>query len=54
VVFAFIITTVPAFHGYYVVGGSLEVGRASTRGVVFSSILILLANLILTELILAK
>jgi phospholipid/cholesterol/gamma-HCH transport system permease protein len=54
VVFAFIITTVPAFHGYFVVGGSLEVGRASTRGVVFSSILILLANLILTELILAK
>jgi phospholipid/cholesterol/gamma-HCH transport system permease protein len=54
VVFAFIITTVPAFHGYFVRGGSLEVGRASTRGVVFSSILILLANLILTELILAK
>jgi phospholipid/cholesterol/gamma-HCH transport system permease protein len=54
VVFAFIITTVPAFHGYYVSGGALEVGRASTRGVVFSSILILLANLILTELILAK
>jgi phospholipid/cholesterol/gamma-HCH transport system permease protein len=53
-VFAFIITTVPAFHGYFVVGGSLEVGRASTRGVVFSSVLILLANLILTELMLAK
>ena len=54
VVFAFIITTVPAFHGYFVLGGSLKVGRASTRGVVFSSILILLANLVLNELILAK
>ena len=54
VVFAFIITTVPAYYGYYVSGGALEVGKASTRGVVFSSILILLANLILTELILAK
>ena len=54
IVFAFIITTVPAFYGYYVNGGALEVGRASTRGVVYSSILILLANLIITQLMLAK
>jgi phospholipid/cholesterol/gamma-HCH transport system permease protein len=53
VVFAFIITSVPAFHGYYVKGGALEVGKASTRGVVYSSVLILLFNVILTQLILA-
>lgn len=51
-VFAFVITSVSAFHGYYVEGGSLEVGRASTRGVVYSSLLIILTNLVLTKLIL--
>jgi phospholipid/cholesterol/gamma-HCH transport system permease protein len=54
IVFAFIITTVPAYHGYYVKGGSLEVGAASTKGVVYSSVLILLTNLIITQLMLAK
>jgi phospholipid/cholesterol/gamma-HCH transport system permease protein len=54
IVFAIIITTVPAFFGYHVRGGALEVGRASTKGVVTSSILILLFNLILTQLLLAK
>jgi len=52
-IFAFIITSVPAYHGYYVKGGSLEVGRASTRAVVYSSILILLFNVILTQMLLA-
>ena len=42
VFFAFIITSVSAFQGYYVEGGSLEVGRASTKAVVYSSVLILL------------
>lgn len=51
--FAFIITTVAAYHGYYVKGGSLEVGRASTKAVVYSSILILLTNVILTQLMLS-
>lgn len=51
--FAFIITSVSAFEGYYVNGGSLEVGRASTKAVVFSSILILLFNVILTQLLLS-
>ena len=54
VVFAIIITTVPAFFGYYVKGGALEVGRSSTKGVVTSSVLILLFNTILTQLLLAK
>lgn len=51
-VFAFIITTVSGYQGYYVSGGSLEVGKASTQGVVYSSILILIFNLILTQLLL--
>ena len=51
--FAFIITSVSAFQGYYVDGGSLEVGRASTKSVVFSSVLILLFNVILTQLLLS-
>ncbi|MBN1115661.1 MAG: ABC transporter permease [Bacteroidales bacterium] len=54
IVFAIIITTVPAYFGYNVKGGALEVGHSSTRGVVTSSILILLFNVILTQLLLAK
>ncbi len=53
VFYAFIIVTVSAFQGYYAEGGALEVGRSSTRAVVYSSILILLANLVLTKLILS-
>jgi phospholipid/cholesterol/gamma-HCH transport system permease protein len=51
-VFAFIITSVSAFNGYYVSGGSLEVGRASTKAVVYSSVVILFFNVILTLLLL--
>lgn len=53
VFFAFIITSVSAFQGYYVQGGALEVGRASTKAVVYSSVLILLFNVILTQLLLS-
>lgn len=51
--FAFIIITVSAYQGYYVSGGALEVGRASTRAVVYSSVLILMFDLILTQLLLS-
>jgi phospholipid/cholesterol/gamma-HCH transport system permease protein len=51
--FAFIISSVSAFQGYYVNGGSLEVGRASTKAVVYSSVLILLFNVLLTQLLLS-
>ena len=51
-VFAFIITSVSGFYGYYAEGNSLEVGRASTKAVVASSIVILIFNLILTQLLL--
>ncbi len=50
--FAFIISTVSSFCGYYVKGGALEVGKASTDAVVSSSILILLLDVILTKLLL--
>lgn len=50
--FAFIIASVASFYGYNVRGGALEVGKASTNGVVSSSILILLFDVILTKLLL--
>ncbi|MDP3461723.1 MAG: ABC transporter permease [Bacteroidales bacterium] len=52
VVFAFIISSVSGFLGYNVQGGSIEVGRASTKAVVYSSILIIFFDLILTQLLL--
>jgi phospholipid/cholesterol/gamma-HCH transport system permease protein len=51
VVFAFILTTVSCFQGYYVTGGSIELGKASTNAVVFSNILILLADYIIALLL---
>ena len=51
-VFAFIIASTASFFGYYVKGGALEVGKASTNGVVSSSIFILLFDVILTKLLL--
>ena len=50
--FAFIITSVSAFYGYYAKGNSLEVGKASTRAGVASSIVIMIFNLILTQILL--
>ncbi len=52
VVFAFIITSVSAYKGYTVKGGSVEVGQASTEAIVVSSILIIFSDLILTQLLL--
>lgn len=52
-VFGFLIASISGYWGYYTSGGSLEVGRSSTRAVVVSSIQILLFNLILTQLLLA-
>ena len=52
VFYALIITSVSSYFGYYVKGGAVEVGKSSTKAVVQSSILILLANLILTKTIL--
>jgi phospholipid/cholesterol/gamma-HCH transport system permease protein len=51
-VFAFIIVTVSSYTGYYTRGGALEVGQASTQAVVYSIVLIMVSNLILTQLLL--
>ena len=52
--FAFIISSIPAYFGYYVKGGALEIGRSSTKSVVISCIMLLLADYILSQLLLSK
>jgi len=52
VVFAFLITSIASFYGYYTKGGALDVGRSSTQSVVSASISILIANFLLTQMIL--
>jgi phospholipid/cholesterol/gamma-HCH transport system permease protein len=52
VVFAFLITTVSSYHGFYTHGGALEVGQSSTKAVVYSSILVLVFDYMLTQLLL--
>lgn len=49
--FAFILVTVSCFQGYYVKGGSIELGKASTNAVVFSNILILLADYLIAVIL---
>jgi phospholipid/cholesterol/gamma-HCH transport system permease protein len=53
-IFAFLLATIPAFHGYYMKGGALEVGKASTVAFVWTSVMIILVNFILTQLLLSK
>ncbi|HTB06240.1 MAG TPA: ABC transporter permease [Bacteroidia bacterium] len=53
VVFAFIIVSVSAYQGYYTDGGALEVGKSSTKAVVYSSILILIFDFILAQILLS-
>jgi phospholipid/cholesterol/gamma-HCH transport system permease protein len=50
-VFGFLVSSVPAYFGYFVEGGAFEVGAASTRAVVTTNILILIWDLILTQLL---
>jgi len=50
--FAFIISSIPAYYGYYVTGGALEIGRSSTKSVVVSCIMILVADYVLAQLLL--
>jgi phospholipid/cholesterol/gamma-HCH transport system permease protein len=52
ITFGFIISTVSAYQGYYVKGGALEVGAASTRAVVISCLMILVADYVLAQLLL--
>lgn len=50
--FGFLISSISAYYGYYVQGGALEIGRASTKAVIVSCILILLADYVLAALLL--
>ena len=52
-IFAFILATVPSWQGYYMKGGALEVGKASTNSFVWTSVLIILANYIITQMLLS-
>lgn len=50
--FAFLLATIPSFYGYYMKGGALEVGKASTTSFVWTSVVIILSNYFLTSLLL--
>lgn len=50
--FAIIISSIPAYYGYYVKGGALEIGKSSTKSVVVSCIMLLFADYVLTQLLL--
>lgn len=52
IVFAFVIATIPSFHGYYMKGGALEVGKASTTSFVWTSVVIIILNYVLTQMLL--
>lgn len=52
IIFAMLLATIPSFHGYYMKGGALEVGKASTVAFVWTSVCIILFNYILTQLLL--
>ena len=52
VVFGFLIVSIASFYGYYTKGGALDVGRSSTQAVVSASIAILIANFLLTQMML--
>lgn len=52
VVFGFLIVSIASFYGYYTKGGALDVGKSATKAVVTSSVAILIANFLLTQMIL--
>lgn len=52
-IFAFILATIPSFHGYFMRGGSLEVGHAATTSFVWTSVIIIFTNYFITQLLLS-
>ncbi|MCF1192556.1 ABC transporter permease [Mangrovimonas sp. AS39] len=52
-VFAFLLATIPSYYGYFMRGGSLEVGKASTTAFVWTSVAIILSNYLLTQMLLS-
>ena len=53
IVFAILLATIPSYHGFYMEGGALEVGKASTTSFVWTSVMIILVNYILTSMLLS-
>jgi phospholipid/cholesterol/gamma-HCH transport system permease protein len=53
-IFGMLLATIPSFHGYYMKGGALEVGKASTVSFVWTSVTIILLNYVITQLLLTK
>ena len=53
IIFAFVLATVPSFYGFFMKGGALEVGKASTTAFVWTSVAIILLNYIITQLLLS-
>ncbi|MBD0778604.1 ABC transporter permease [Maribacter sp. ANRC-HE7] len=53
-IFAFVLATIPSFHGFYMKGGALEVGKAATTSFVWTSVVIIILNYILTQLLLGQ
>ncbi|HYD89884.1 MAG TPA: ABC transporter permease [Flavobacterium sp.] len=53
-IFGFLLATIPSFHGYFMKGGALEVGKASTTSFVWTSVVIILLNYVITQLLLSS
>jgi len=52
-IFSFILATIPSFHGFYMRGGALEVGKASTTSFVWTSVVIIITNYFVTQMLLS-
>lgn len=53
IIFAMILATIPAYHGFYMKGGALEVGKASTTAFVWTSVVIIIVNYVITQMLLS-
>ena len=51
-IFAMILATIPSYHGYYMKGGALEVGKAATIAFVWTSVVIIMLNYFITQMLL--
>lgn len=52
-IFSFLLATIPSFHGFYMRGGALEVGKASTTSFVWTSVAIIVTNYFITQMLLS-
>jgi phospholipid/cholesterol/gamma-HCH transport system permease protein len=52
--FALILATIPSYHGFFMKGGALEVGKASTTSFVWTSVVIIIVNYVITQMLLSS